>query len=138
VRDFFARISCTEAWLEEFRYEQIGEQCLLVPPFDLPKSIRYLRTGVRVGTLKRGRFEPSQELAMLLDSSCFDAVLDLEAEDERVLRYLKGETIALEAVETDRLAEGWVLVCVDGHGLGWGKYGNGSLKNKYYPGWRLQ
>ncbi|MCD8398331.1 MAG: RsmB/NOP family class I SAM-dependent RNA methyltransferase [Lachnospiraceae bacterium] len=138
VRDFFARISCTEAWLEEFRYEQIGEQCLLVPPFDLPKSIRYLRTGVRVGTLKRGRFEPSQELAMLLDSSCFDVVLDLETEDERVLRYLKGETIALETAETDRLAEGWVLVCVDGHALGWGKYGNGSLKNKYYPGWRLQ
>lgn len=122
--------------LETFRYVQIGEQCLLVPPVDLPAGLRYLRTGLRIGSLERGRFAPSQELAMRLDASCFDTVLDLRADDERVLRYLKGETLALE--EADRRSGDWVLVCVDGHGLGWGKYGNGSLKNKYYPGWRLQ
>ncbi|MCD8348196.1 MAG: RsmB/NOP family class I SAM-dependent RNA methyltransferase [Lachnospiraceae bacterium] len=124
--------------LETFRYEQIGEQCLLVPPFALPGGLRYLRTGVRIGSLKRGRFEPSQELAMLPEASCFDTILNLEKEDERVVRYLKGETLSLKAEEADRLKEGWVLVCVDGHGLGWGKYANGNLKNKYYPGWRLQ
>lgn len=154
VREFLARFSwprdlsgaaderrrdyAMEAPLETFHYEQIGEQCLLVPPFALPRDIRYLRTGVRIGCLKRGRFEPSQELAMLPDASCFDTVLDLEADDERLLRYLKGETIALSSAEADRLCAGWVLVCVDGHGLGWGKYANGSLKNKYNPGWRIQ
>ncbi|MCD8338184.1 MAG: RsmB/NOP family class I SAM-dependent RNA methyltransferase [Lachnospiraceae bacterium] len=143
VREFLARISYAEdfplkAVLETFLYEQVGDSCLLLPPFDFPRSIRYLRTGVKIGSLKRGRFEPSQELAMLLDASCFEAVLDMETDDERVLRYLKGETIALKETEPDRTGEGWVLVCADGHGLGWGKYGNGSLKNKYYPGWRLQ
>ena len=35
--------------------------------------------------------------------------------------------------------ENYVLVCVDGFALGWGKYmQNGMLKNKYYAGWRMQ
>jgi len=27
-------------------------------------------------------------------------------------------------------------VCVDGFPLGWGKVAQGTLKNKYLPGWR--
>ncbi|MDD7077333.1 MAG: hypothetical protein PUI42_04280, partial [Lachnospiraceae bacterium] len=30
------------------------------------------------------------------------------------------------------------LVCVNGYPLGWGKLVNGTLKNKYHPGWRMQ
>ena len=35
-------------------------------------------------------------------------------------------------------AKGWHLVCTDGFPLGWGKVTNGTLKNKYLPGWRNQ
>ena len=48
---------------------------------------------------------------------------------------LKGETLDLEDLAA-RGAKGWCLVCVDGYPLGWGKLANGTLKNKYYPGWR--
>ena len=32
--------------------------------------------------------------------------------------------------------KGWQLILVDGYPLGWGKLANGTLKNKYLPGWR--
>lgn len=115
---------------------QLGEQCLLLPPYRLPGKLRYLRTGILLGATKRGRFEPSQALAMLLKSQDFPVSLNLDPEDSRTLRYLKGETLQLLEEEAPE-QKGWVLVCTDGFGLGWGKYVNGNLKNKYYPGWRM-
>ncbi len=120
------------------RYRQIGEQCLLLPPYDLPGRLRYLRTGLLAGTLNRGRFEPSQALAMCLDAHSFPNAADFPSEDGRVIRYLKGETIDLTGDESAALDKGWVLVCADGRALGWGRYADGRIKNKYYPGWRLQ
>lgn len=125
-------------------YRQIGEQCMLVPPYQLPGKLRYLRTGVLAGTLKRGRFEPSQQLAMLLQAEDFVQAFSMPAADMRLIRYLKGETVVLSDEENARLGknakktDGWILVCVDGFALGWGKYADGMIKNKYYPGWRLQ
>lgn len=102
--------------------------------FEPAKGIRYLRTGLLVGTLKKGRFEPSQALAMALSPDTFADCISFNREDDRVIRYLKGETISLNEGEKPR--KGWVLVCVDGFALGFAK-GNGmTLKNKYYPGWR--
>lgn len=76
----------------------------------------------------------SHQLALALKKNDFSQVLDLSADDERVIRYLKGETISMEEAY-----QGNVLVCVDGFGLGWGQgNGQGTLKNKYYPGWRYQ
>ncbi|MDD6660557.1 MAG: RsmB/NOP family class I SAM-dependent RNA methyltransferase [Lachnospiraceae bacterium] len=117
---------------------QIGDQYLLVPEdIRLPGSLRYLRTGLLLGTAKKARFEPDQALAMALGASDYPQVLDLAADDPRVIRYLKGETIDLLPEETEK-KKGWVLICVDGFGIGWGKYAGDSVKNKYYPGWRLQ
>lgn len=53
------------------------------------------------------------------------------------MRYLKGETIDVEDLIPAK-AKGWHLVCTDGFPLGWGKVTNGTLKNKYLPGWRNQ
>lgn len=101
------------------------------------KRIRYLRTGLLVGELKKGRFEPSQALAMYLKAEEFSDCFNMEAEDERVLRYLKGETVQLmEDEAADK--KGWCLVCVDGYPLGFARRQNYLLKNKYYPGWRWQ
>ena len=102
--------------------------------FEPAKGIRYLRTGLLVGTLKKGRFEPSQALAMVLSPDTFEDCISFDRGDDRVIRYLKGETLSLNEGEKPR--KGWVLVCVDGFALGFAK-GNGmNLKNKYYPGWR--
>ena len=57
--------------------------------------LRFLRTGLHLGELKKGRFEPSQAFAMALKKDEYPVRLDLKTEDERVIRYLKGETISL-------------------------------------------
>ena len=73
---------------------------------------------------------------MALTKDTYAATLDFSAEDERVLRYLKGETILVEKEEWTK-PDGWQLVCVDGYPLGWGKMVKGVLKNKYLSGWRM-
>lgn len=104
------------------------------------KSIRFLRTGLLLGEIKKGRFEPSQALAMALKKEEYPAVVDFQPEDDRTVRYLKGETIALSGEEEASLDSrfSWILVCTGGFPLGWAKRSRGSLKNKYYPGWRWQ
>lgn len=100
------------------------------------RGIPFLRNGLYFGELRKGRFEPSQSLAMALRASDYASVLDFPQTDERVRRYLGGETIDVEDLPCER-KKGWQLVCVDGYPLGWGKLVNGTLKNKYHPGWRM-
>ena len=135
LKNFFQGID----WkLDEERIEIHGERVYYMPE-GLPdmKGIRFLRTGLLLGELKKKRFEPSQALAMCLKKREYRYVIDLPAVDERVIKYLKGETLDVEDV-TDAKEKGWYLFCVDGYPLGWGKLAGGVLKNKYLPGWRWQ
>ena len=103
--------------------------------------LRYLRTGLLLGEQKKQRFEPSQAAAMALSPSRYSCCFSMKRSDERVIRYLKGETVSLTEEEASRESwpkNGWILVCVDGWPLGWAKYAGAVLKNKYYPGWRWQ
>lgn len=97
--------------------------------------LRFLRTGLLVGEMKKNRFEPSQALAMALRAEEYPWTLDFSPEDERAARYLKGETIVPDETPC---TSGWVLVCAGGFPLGWGKMHNGMLKNKYDAGWRMR
>ncbi|MFR6120300.1 MAG: RsmF rRNA methyltransferase first C-terminal domain-containing protein [[Clostridium] scindens] len=134
LEQFFRDVSWN---LETQRLDIRGERVYYMPE-GLPdvRGIRFLRTGLLLGELKKNRFEPSQALAMCLKKSEYAHCIDLPAEDERVRRYLKGETLEL-ADMTLPISKGWCLVCVDGYPLGWGKLAGGALKNKYLPGWRL-
>lgn len=97
------------------------------------RGLRFLRTGLLLGTQKKGRFEPSQALAMCLRPDEYPNCISLPGDSAEARRYLKGETVQLPETYS-----GWVLVCVDGYPLGWAKGMKGALKNKYYPGWRMQ
>ena len=110
---------------------------LYLLPQELPRiqGLRFLRTGLYLGDIKKNRFEPSQALAMYLKPGDFQNELKLKTTDERVFRYLKGET--LELTKEECVLKGWTLVTADGYPLGFGKAQNGSLKNKYCTGWRL-
>ena len=99
----------------------------------MPEKLRYLRTGLYLGECKKNRFEPSQAL----NPETYDSCLSFSREDERVIRYLKGETLDVSDMEMKNPKD-WQLVCVDGYSLGWGKLAGNSLKNKYYAGWRWQ
>ena len=123
--------------LDAARLDVHGERVYYMPE-ELPDvcGIRFLRTGLLLGELKKKRFEPSQALAMCLKKDEYKKVLDFPVSDERVKRYLKGETLDVEDM-TGSKEKGWYLVCVDGYPLGFGKLSGQTLKNKYLPGWRL-
>lgn len=132
---FFENVS----WkLEKNRLEIHGE-CVYYMPEDLPdvRGIRFLRTGLLLGELKKNRFEPSQAFAMHLKKEAYRHCICLPAEDERVVKYLKGETLDVEDLVSMK-EKGWYLICVDDYPLGWGKLSAGTVKNKYLPGWRWQ
>lgn len=133
LADFFQDCQWKPDWE---RTEIRGGKVYQVPLLPQKLSgIHFLRNGLYLGEMKKDRFEPSQQLAMTLKKDQYAGTLSLKPEDERIGRYLKGETILVEKGEASR-EKGWILVCADGYALGWGKLVNGVLKNKYWTGWR--
>ena len=124
--------------MDQSRFEILTERVYYMPA-DIPdvKGIRFLRTGLYLGDVKKNRFEPSQAFAMCLKKEEYAHTISLDVEDERVAKYLKGETIEVDDLVSPK-EKGWQLICVEEYPLGWGKLSNGTLKNKYLPGWRLQ
>ena len=113
-----------------------NEQLFFIPKQNITdKKIRFLRTGLLLGEAKKNRFEPSQALAMVLTKKDVPLTLDLSSKDQRVIRYLKGETLEAPEIAGDK---GFVLILVDGHPLGWGKADRGRIKNKYQASWRMK
>lgn len=108
---------------------------VISPDMVSDNGLRILRNGLLLGELKKKRFEPSQAFAMVLKKEQYDKIIDLPVNDERVVKYLKGETLDVSDY-SDKTSAGWNLVCVDGYPLGWGKFNKSLLKNKYLPGWR--
>lgn len=125
------------AWDVDKSRLDIREERVYYMPENLPmlKGVRFLRSGLLLGEVKKNRFEPSQALAMCLKKEEYPRILDFPVSDDRVIKYLKGETLDVEDI-TSRKEKGWYLVCVDGYPLGFGKLANQTLKNKYLPGWR--
>lgn len=117
--------------LDGDRLEVINSKLYLMPR-EIPnlKGLRILRTGLYLGEIKKNRFEPSGAFACSLNKNEFANNVDLDVEDNNVIKYLKGETLQIEG------SKGWNLVSVDGYSLGFAKKVNNLLKNKYYPGWR--
>lgn len=100
------------------------------------RGITFLRNGLYLGDLKKNRFEPSQPLALAIRKGEAEAVISLPVSDERLTRYLKGETLNIEPEEATH-KKGWHLLCADGYPVGFGKLVNQILKNKYPAGWRV-
>lgn len=111
---------------------EIHDERVYYMPEELPdiKGLRIVRAGLFLGNLKKKRFEPSQPLAMAFSEGEGFRRVNLAVEDERLIRYLKCETINVEG------ENGNVLICVNDQPLGSGKLTNGVLKNKYRPSWR--
>lgn len=129
--DFLERLGMK---IDADRIEVRDDRLFLVPE-GLPalSGLRIMRKGLLLGEMKKGRFEPSQALASALSSDEYDNVYNLSSGDSDVIRYLKCETITVP----EDIKDGYVLVCVDGFPLGWGKKSGSNFKNKYLPGWRM-
>jgi NOL1/NOP2/sun family putative RNA methylase len=100
---------------------------VLAPPADAPDTsgLRTALSGWRLGTLRKGRFEPSHALSMALRAEQVQQRLDEPIGGELVARYMRGETLDLPG------PDGWVLIAVEGFPVGWGKRVGGVIKNHY-------
>ena len=144
----------TRKWLELF-FQEIGLKTLGGQPFDwnrvetrkdkvyyLPpvtgdfRGLTFLRNGLYLGDLKKNRFEPSEPFALALRKDDTDGIISLSVNDQRLTRYLKGETLNIEQGEATH-TKGWHLLCVEGYPLGFGKLVGNTFKNKYPAGWRV-
>ena len=111
---------------------------------DLFKGLKVVKMGDFPGEIKetaKGRtFIPSQALALELSRSQIrpSRFLSLKREDERLVRYLRCETIMLTEEETEYLDAGEnIIVGVEDLPLGFAKVTGAVLKNAYPKAWRL-
>lgn len=107
-----------------------GDQLYLLPCAFPLKGLKILRAGLHVGTVKKGRLEPSHALALSLKAGDALRSISLKGDGESVRAWLKGEALEAEG------EKGWTLVLADGFPLGWGKQSGGILKNHYPKGLR--
>ena len=123
---------------ERERVTLFGQKALLIPK-DCPdlSGLRILRCGLLLGECRKNRFEPSQALSISLKKGDYKQELHFALEDPRIIRFLRGETLELNADEEKQLKKGYVLIFVGDYPLGWGKFSGGMLKNKYLQGWRM-
>ena len=96
------------------------------------KGLRILRSGLLLGEEKKGRFDFDGALAMAMKESDAENVIRFSMDDERVVRYLKGETLD---ISDQKVKDGYALVCVDHQPLGFAKISGNVFKNKYPKGW---
>ena len=107
-------------------------------------GIRVVKMGAYQGEVKTGKdktiFIPSHAFALSLSPADVrsDMRISLSREDERVTRYLKGETLSLTEEEAASLApNAFILLAVEGFSLSFAKTTGNSLKNLYPKSWRL-
>lgn len=130
LKEFHAWEAETLAEPLQGNYLYFGQQLYRVPEFCPPlKGLKVLRPGLQIGEQKGKIFKPAHALAMALR---LDEVKQaIGGSHEEITRFLRGETL-----DCDK-EKGWVLVCVDGVSVGWGKAGNQVVKNHYPKGLRI-
>lgn len=130
TKEFLSHVKKT---FDSNRFEIYNGKCYYLPEHlaDI-RGLAILRCGIYLGDEKKQRFEPSTSFALSLKKGDFDQCVDFSSTDEKVIRYFKGETITIDNSDF----KGYVLITVDGYGLGWAKANNGTLKNKYNTAWR--
>ncbi len=108
---------------------KFGDQ-IYVAPKELPalQGLKVLRPGLHLGTLKKGRFEPSHALALALSPA--DARRCAKLDLLQAKQWIGGMTVLWDG------EKGWYMAALEGYGLGWGKLAGGILKNHYPKGLR--
>lgn len=112
------------------RLHLAGGRLYLLPKRALDSGrLRMLRYGLLLGEVRHNYFRPAHALALALTPQQVQHTVNWTADDPRTAAYLAGHDMAQESASVG--TSGWVLVTVDGYGLGWGKRGGGRLKNHY-------
>lgn len=125
---------CPKAWesfakelditLPEGKAVSFG-QSLYWAPTELPElnRLKVLRPGLKLGTERKGRFEPAHALALWLKTCAVTESFPPESPEMKA--YLHGDVVPSGK-------KGWCLVQAGGYAIGWGK-GDGSVLKNHYP-----
>lgn len=96
-------------------------------------NFKIISAGITAGEMLSNRFSPFHNLFMAaLGKARFSQRLDFSKDDERLLRFLKGETL-----ECDECLKGYLPISVSGYNIGFGKASQGIVKNHIPKGLRL-
>ena len=116
----------------EGKFIKMGDELHLIAQdcFSLDK-LKLLRNGLHLGTLKKDRFEPNHALALYLKKEDVKNSVNFDYSDNDSINYLKGFTLA------SINKKGYVLVCINGISVGWGKDDGKNIKNLYPKGLRM-
>ncbi|MCI0519938.1 MAG: RsmB/NOP family class I SAM-dependent RNA methyltransferase [Chloroflexi bacterium] len=120
----FSRANLAGQWEEADLRHSGGYLYRLPPGSPSLDGLRIVHPGLWLGQFKPGRFEPAHALALALRAGQAQRTIDLSL--PQAVSYLHGHPIA------DVGEDGWMLVCIQGFPLGWGKRAGGVIKN-YYP-----
>ncbi|MCR4806891.1 MAG: RsmF rRNA methyltransferase first C-terminal domain-containing protein [Lachnospiraceae bacterium] len=127
-----AMVSCMD------RFVFFGDNLYMVPE-GAPslKGLKVERAGLHLGYFKKDgrgnvRFEPSHSMALAFKPSMTADMVDITLQE--AASYIGGLTLDVSGRAGSM--KGWVLVCVRGVSLGWGKLVNGTVKNHYPKGLR--
>lgn len=116
--------------LSSRQLEVFGENIYLLPSgINSLKGLKAERPGLHVAVLKKNRYEPAHSLALALTPVDVTGFYDMNLTEAS--KYIAGETIPC-----DPSLKGWILMCVDGFSIGWGKASGGIIKNHYPKGLR--
>lgn len=120
-------------------YMLFGDSLNLVPFFapDITRT-KVERVGLKLGEIKKDRFEPDHALAMALrPDECKNVYnINITADESscgETIKYLRGESL-----NVDNMDAGWCIVTVNGVSVGWGKVTGNILKNHYPKGLRIK
>jgi NOL1/NOP2/sun family putative RNA methylase len=94
------------------------------------KGINIISPGWWLGSTQKNRFIPSHALALGMQTKNSKQILPLRSGDSQVHAYLSGNSFLNQG------EDGWILVCVDGYPVGWGKRVQNVIKNFYPRGLR--
>lgn len=103
-----------------------ANQAVMAPPYPPLQGIKVLRLGLHLGEQKGKVFVPAHALAL-----CFPSRAAYPVEEAAARAYQNGQVLPCDAA-----LKGWLTPCLDGLPLGWGKAGDGQIKNHYPKGLR--
>ncbi len=117
--------------LAEERLLLVNGRLYLLPDAALESGkLHLIRYGLLLGEIRKGHFRPDHALALALTPDETALSANFAAESDEIAAYWQGLDF------TNAGPDGWLLVTVDGFGLGWGKRVNGRIKNHYPRGLR--
>jgi 16S rRNA C967 or C1407 C5-methylase (RsmB/RsmF family)/NOL1/NOP2/fmu family ribosome biogenesis protein len=129
-------------WLlrpQEFRFEVEGDAVIAYPRehademLMLAEQLGPLSKGLAVARIKGKDWVPEHALA-LSTALRSDAFARAEVDRDTALAYLRREAVTLDA----DLPRGYVLVCFEGHPLGFVKHLGNRSNNLYPQEWRIR